>query len=61
MKTAGSMLAGVAIIAVAMLAMLRFVDGADAFPTSAASLPPRVDEAAPGPSTRRAAHRRTSS
>lgn len=50
MKTAGSMLAGVAIVAVAMLAMLRLVDGADAFPTSAASLPPRVDEAAPGPS-----------
>jgi hypothetical protein len=47
MKTAGLMLAATALVAVAMLAVLRLFDGADAFPTSAASLPPRNDGTVP--------------
>lgn len=54
MRTAAVMLAAVAVVAAVMLAVLRTFDTSDAFPTSAASLPPRLDEAAstPAPAAR---------
>ena len=52
MRTAAVMLAAVAVVAAVMLAVLRTFDTSDAFPTSAASLPPRLDAAASTPRTR---------